>query len=70
MGHRFAPPQTPLCRQSHAVAHSRSQVGHDVRGGRGRDHLLLNLAVPGDVHQPVGADLGLRLLPPQGDGCL
>lgn len=70
MGDWFAPLQTPLCRQSHAVAHSRSQVGHDVRGCRGRDHVLLDLAVPGDVHQPVGAELGLRFLPPQGEGRL
>lgn len=61
---------SPLCSQRDGVAHSRSQVGQDVASHCGWDLLLLNLAVSGEVHQPVGADLGPRFLPPQGEGGL
>ncbi len=69
-GDGCALPVTPLCSQRDGVALSRSQVGQDVVSRCGWDLLLLNLAVFGDVRQPVGADLGPRFLPPQGEGVL
>ncbi|TNN31716.1 hypothetical protein EYF80_058126 [Liparis tanakae] len=51
--------------ESDGVARPGGQVGHDVARRRGRDLRLPDLAVPGDVHQPVGADLGPGFPPPQ-----
>lgn len=65
-----APLVTPLCSQSDHVAHPRTQVGQDMSSRRLRDHHLLVPAVFGVVRQPVGADLSLGLLPPQGEGGL
>lgn len=58
---------TPLRGQTDGVAHPGSQVGQDVARRRGRDLLLLHLAVSGDVHQPVAAHLGLRFPPSQSE---
>lgn len=65
-----APLEAPLCSQSDGVARSGRQVGHDVARRRGRDLRLPDLAVLGDVHQPVGGDLGPGFPPPQGEGVL
>lgn len=67
---RPAPLVAALCGQTDAVAHPRSQPGQDVAGGRSRDLLLLLLAVPGQVHHLIGAELGPRFLPLQPEGGL